>query len=235
MQFDRYHGVIPFPERNLLEAPPEVTRTVFPDDPPHTLLIKVFPPGKAVPRALLREVGLLRSLRLRHVPRVCNVGFDDSLQQHFYAMRFLGSIRKPQNSTGTYERLLSSVKAICVALDALHDEGIAYRMFDRDAFIMTDDGEIQLYDVSTATAFDPTRLIERPAQRREYDPPEAEDGRVDGVRGDIFGLGCWIEAVGQGILAEHSSLADLVRDMKAEAPRLRPVSLGQVLERLEEL
>ncbi len=126
--------------------------------------------------------------------------------------------------------LAQALRCVGAALRDVHASGIAYRSFRASSFLISGEHGIPC-DFSRSArmrredgcvpAIPNTETL--PEARRvlaAFDPPEARDGWYDGVKGDIYGLGCLMKEV--GVNRTSKSIAALIEQMLDQAPGSRP-------------
>jgi len=224
----RYDIVVALESRGVFfEVPAEAVSRTFSGEPCPPYLIKLFPQTRELPAAVPRETHVLRSIRSLHVPRLVGGGLDQELCRYYYEMELPAPLRPLAEGPPS----LRACAAVADALQALHDDGIAYRNFACEAIAFTASGRPILYDIHRVRRFDATRLVEATAHAEAFDPPEARIGAYDTVRADMFGFGCWLRSCGAQWLGERA-VAGVLERLTAQEPRDRPNSMGQIAELL---
>lgn len=198
-------------------------------DSTDVVLLKTYARGASVTDRSIEEAHLLSGLKLSTL-RVIDHGHDEKLGVSYCAMLVPGrfvplSLDPPQHVEGARFSL-----ATAKAIRDLNGQGVAYRNFALSAFGRLN-GSVIPYDYSRAVSFRVGRVQPRFATLETFDPPEAQSGEYDLVRGEVYGLGILMRQLS----AANSPVWLLAKRATSPLPVDRPNSVEELVQEFETL
>jgi transcriptional regulator with GAF, ATPase, and Fis domain len=199
------------------------------------VVLKVVAGSSPSRRAVLeREFVRLRALRHPHLVEVLDFGAVTIADAPvvFYAARFIEGDALDLHAKG--RPFADVAHALGGALDALwqlHREGLRHGDVRPENILVGPDGGSTLLDLSCCTPFDEAGdgvVSGTPA----YLAPELLLGGAGDARADLFALGVTLRRLLQKTSDAPAHAVALVDQLTRPAPEERPVSIGEVLERL---
>jgi hypothetical protein len=193
-----------------------------------TILVKASGqvPTGAASIAFAKEAKLLQVSRLPHV-RLSSYGHDPKTEAYYYGMVVPARFALLSLEGLKDEERKQVILAVAIAVEELNGRRVAYRNFVPAAFGQLGTAVLP-FDFSRAGVFRDDRLSHLDSPLEDFDPPEAEAREYDVIRGEVYGLGCFIK----GARPRDPRLDTIAERMTSSNTRDRPQSVAEVIEEL---
>ena len=199
-------------------------------------------------RAFLREARLMKKVRHRGVPTVCDVGTDDGCP--YLVMRWVpGSRVSDLLATGTlrWEAAVSIAARACAALAAIHEASVVHGDIKPANLILEPGGDVAVVDFGLAVRRDsPAAGYQQMSGTPAYLAPEQALMAVNSPRTDLYALGCTLHEMLTGLPPAlgwgpelppevPEEVDDLRRSLLATEPERGPASAVTTYRQLSKL